>query len=32
MEQNTILVVDDDKEGLKMLNYYLGNSPQKYQV
>ncbi|HAS42454.1 MAG TPA: hypothetical protein DCS93_18390 [Microscillaceae bacterium] len=32
MDRNTILIVDDDKEGLKTLNYYFEESPQKYQV
>ena len=32
MEQNTILIVDDDKEGLKTLNYHLGRSSKGYRV
>ncbi|OJJ21652.1 hypothetical protein BKI52_14180 [marine bacterium AO1-C] len=32
MEENTLLVVDDDKQSLQTINYYLQQSPEKYQV
>jgi len=32
MEKNTLLVVDDDKQSLQTINYYLQQSAEKYQV
>lgn len=32
MEKNTLLIVDDDKQSLQTLNYYLEKSPETYQI
>lgn len=32
MEENTLLVVDDDKQSLQTIHYYLQQSTEKYQV
>jgi len=32
MEENTLLVVDDDKQSLQTINYYLQKSAERYQV